>query len=875
MPIFIKRTFLMSLRRVVAAGILVIFAVTTIIPANAQSVFNLPYPGARVGLSPEFSPLILKGIKVYPANPFRFEFIIDKGDSNLTDEAVKEETTRLINYFLASLTVPEKDLWVNLSPYEKDRIIPDQFGVTEMGRDLLAEDYLLKQITASLIYPEEETGKKFWKRVYEEAAKKFGTTDIPVNTFNKVWIVPEKAIVYENEKAGTAYVVESKLKVMLEEDYLSLKEHVGAQSEQQEVKEANQIGNQIVREIVIPELTREVNENKNFAQLRQVYNSLILATWYKKKVKDSILAQVYADKNKVAGVNIDDPDEKQKIYEQYLQAFKKGVYNYIKEDVDPVTQETIPRKYFSGGFGFDKVSSSVDIEQKSDSAMLSFINNAYVGKMTALLTVGVNLLALPSQLKGEAGTGALSGAEAFEQADHRAASLPRLEIYQPKMSALQQSVKDAIRQYEEKRRDWQQTMISQGAHAAQLQVGNPELDKVLDILRSMDKKLQTDSNGSLIDSTGFYSLFDGVSKLGEMNDPVIRNVNSHANGLLGFSYLHPYDPNKPDLIMIPGAGGEWMYTSQFNGILKDASTDYNIIGYTFDPTKSLAGLRNTLINDFTDARLYETQNLIVTMSYGNTVMHSALWQTIQPGYNKNLFSQSYVLSIGFLPGGSASFKGVPRLFVRAVTPMMGKYSQLIKAMDPKNPQQSDLAVNIEAVQRATKEIFYIETKADKYIYFGLGWDQTYRLNRDLILDSLDKDHWQWIFPPSAKELGNHEGEHNNLLFAPEAKEKIKKIKMSLEGPPQSKLKAEEKSLLPAEQPGEFTKGGIDLTPANLNMQIQNNGDGLKLQLDPVMLEQLQNAIGFEPVIINIQPMIDFRLFLGFMDNDNAPQTARL
>ena len=62
------------------------------------------------------------------------------------------------------------------------------------------------------------------------------------------------------------------------------------------------IGANIVREIVIPELTNEVNEDKNFAQLRQVYNSLILATWYKKKIKDSILAQVYADKNKTAGV---------------------------------------------------------------------------------------------------------------------------------------------------------------------------------------------------------------------------------------------------------------------------------------------------------------------------------------------------------------------------------------------------------------------------------------------------------------------------------------------------------------------------------------------------------------------------------------------
>ena len=116
-----------------------------------------------VHLSPEFNPPILKGIKVHPDNPFRFDFILDVGDGSkpspngrVVNPPLQEESMRLIKYFLASLTIPEKDLWVNLSPYEKDRIIPQSFGLTEMGRDLLAEDYMLKQITASLIYPEDE-----------------------------------------------------------------------------------------------------------------------------------------------------------------------------------------------------------------------------------------------------------------------------------------------------------------------------------------------------------------------------------------------------------------------------------------------------------------------------------------------------------------------------------------------------------------------------------------------------------------------------------------------------------------------------------------------------------------------------------------------
>ena len=147
--------------RVIAFFVLFTFTSSLIIPPNgyAQSVLNLPIPGTMIPLSSGFNPAVIKGLKIYPDNPLRFDFILDTGNSQLKDEALKKESTKLIKYFLATLTVPEKDLWVNLSPYEKDRIIPDMFGTTEMGRDLLSQDYILKQLTASLIYPENDLGK--------------------------------------------------------------------------------------------------------------------------------------------------------------------------------------------------------------------------------------------------------------------------------------------------------------------------------------------------------------------------------------------------------------------------------------------------------------------------------------------------------------------------------------------------------------------------------------------------------------------------------------------------------------------------------------------------------------------------------------------
>ncbi|MEI6437914.1 MAG: hypothetical protein WCO69_04085 [Candidatus Omnitrophota bacterium] len=344
------------LRRVVASLVLLAFLLTSVIApghyAYAQAAFQLPAAGTRIDFSPSFTPPVLKGIKVYPENPFRFDFILDKGNSPDVGDAIKDESLRLVKYFMASLTVPEKDLWVNLSPYEKDRIVPEAFGQTEMGRDILAQDYILKQITASAIYPEGDTGKKFWARVYQLASEKYGTTDIPLDTFNKVWIVPQKAVVYENAASGTAYIVESKLKVMLESDYLALEKNAGLAAAPQvdpRVNESQELAKNVIRDIVLPLLEREVNEGGNFIRLRQVFQSLILAAWYKKKIKDSLLSQVYSDKNKISGVSIDDPKEAEKIWAQYVEAFKKGVYNYIKEEKDPLTDELIPRKYFSGG----------------------------------------------------------------------------------------------------------------------------------------------------------------------------------------------------------------------------------------------------------------------------------------------------------------------------------------------------------------------------------------------------------------------------------------------------------------------------------------------------------------------------------------------
>ncbi|MBI3602270.1 MAG: fructose-bisphosphate aldolase [Candidatus Omnitrophica bacterium] len=358
---------------------------------------NLPAPGSMLNSSAHFVPVMIKGLKIYGDDPLKFDFILDSGNAKVSEADFQNEGIKLAKYFLAGLTVPEKDLWVNLSPYEKDRIVPESFGQTLLGRDLLAQDYILKQLSSSLIHPNKDLGKTFWNQVYTKAKQLYGTTNIPVNTFNKVWIVPDKANVWENN--GMAFVTSSHLKVLSEEDYLSLSKNIDNQKfgmnqiSQNDVKAISRASADVVRQLLLPAIEKEVNEGENFANLRQIYNAMILAVWYKQALKDSLLSKVYVNQNKTTGVDDQDKQSKLKIYHQYLAAFKKGVFNFIKEEPDE-NNTVIPRKYFSGGADWAMIAQVEQVERGPLTGLSPTEQATVVGNVgrTRLFTWGAGVI---------------------------------------------------------------------------------------------------------------------------------------------------------------------------------------------------------------------------------------------------------------------------------------------------------------------------------------------------------------------------------------------------------------------------------------------------------------------------------------------------
>ncbi|MBI4982917.1 MAG: hypothetical protein HZC15_07305, partial [Candidatus Omnitrophica bacterium] len=129
------------------------------------------------------------------------------------------------------------------------------------------------------------------------------------------------------------------------------------------LKELNSYSTKLIKELIIPKLTKEVNSSKRYASLRQVYYSLIMAQWFKARYHsqraasslralegrsnlDSNVVNLIDSKN-LSSLTSKTPWNKQDYFNQYQQSFTKGEYN-TKETVYTPSGQVI-RSYMSGG----------------------------------------------------------------------------------------------------------------------------------------------------------------------------------------------------------------------------------------------------------------------------------------------------------------------------------------------------------------------------------------------------------------------------------------------------------------------------------------------------------------------------------------------
>jgi hypothetical protein len=253
---------------------------------------KLPDPALMLLPSDPFDPVRLNGL-VFDDDRFRPQFLFHVGDTNRQAKSYAGEHAKCIEYFLASVAIPDSDQYVNLAPDESLRMLSPSMSGTRMGRDLLDQDYKLKRLASSLLHPETESGRLFWSKVAGSAK------GAPLDMFQRVWIVPDQTFVYEGtweslqralkgEDGGKtsrtpdgdpkeAYILRSHLKVMCEHEYLAahaLAARTGAASVDAETSA-------VFKEVILPIIEKDVNEGSTFAPIRQIYSGMCLATWLK------------------------------------------------------------------------------------------------------------------------------------------------------------------------------------------------------------------------------------------------------------------------------------------------------------------------------------------------------------------------------------------------------------------------------------------------------------------------------------------------------------------------------------------------------------------------------------------------------------------
>lgn len=276
-----------------------------------------------ISVSKQISEPILKGIKLDLNSDNKIELIFDSNDRQNT----KDEYVRLLSkYFLAALSMPDEKIWVNLSPYESDRIINDALVQTDLGKVLIEQDLLLKQLASSLTYPGTYLGKKYWQ-------------NHSTNNDTKIWIKSGNVELIEN--GTTILIKEAKLKVSSEN---------------------------LNNEILIPSIEEEVNHGQNFNPLRQIYSAVILAKYLKHKLKHGNF-KALANSEVNNGIRHKHAAIKEDTYKQYLASVKNGTYNVALKIKDE-NNKRIKRNYFCGGIDIIpnklKLSSSInDIDKLS------------------------------------------------------------------------------------------------------------------------------------------------------------------------------------------------------------------------------------------------------------------------------------------------------------------------------------------------------------------------------------------------------------------------------------------------------------------------------------------------------------------------------
>jgi len=302
------------------------------------------------------------------------------------------DTTELsLVSFLTGLTLPESEFWVNLNPWEPDRIIEKDLEETDVGRIMLEADLQMKKDFCKYKNPcESEIGEEYWKLLDEkgeELIKECMNNHLgEIKDINNVqfapvtrhWIVPDRVEVYETD--NEIYIVNATLNIYSEPVYEDSTYEIVNQDAffvsrpckddlSGAVKEYGRYAKELEEEMILSLVVHEVNHGENYSDLRCVYNSLALAQWYKDKYRYSpSIFTDFIDSKDLMGLESKSTWNAEDIWSDYVKSFEEGEFHCWKNETyqegDYIITST--KHYSSGGVDFGDIETSIVGDMPSD-----------------------------------------------------------------------------------------------------------------------------------------------------------------------------------------------------------------------------------------------------------------------------------------------------------------------------------------------------------------------------------------------------------------------------------------------------------------------------------------------------------------------------
>ncbi|MFD5427325.1 hypothetical protein [Streptomyces sp. NPDC127084] len=186
-----------------------------------------------------------------------------------------KEKAQLINdAFFTWLALTPDHFWVNLNPDDPDTIMKAPFDKTDAGRILLEADMEMKRDFGRAQDPETESGRRFWNEISKvDGAPCMGST--------RNWITPKKAKVRQEDDG--LYILDAPLDVKaVNEDYSTPGPGGAMPCELTEAQKRHNI--RVYRDTLVPVVTKLVNQDAKYADLRRVYKARIAAEYVRQTV---------------------------------------------------------------------------------------------------------------------------------------------------------------------------------------------------------------------------------------------------------------------------------------------------------------------------------------------------------------------------------------------------------------------------------------------------------------------------------------------------------------------------------------------------------------------------------------------------------------